>query len=152
MATDYIGTTYFNGYRIAAWLTHTASWLTTYWLCEWIAAPAGDQEHIVVAIISLAGEFVLHRMKTMLFDASKKNDAIGWAGFALDTLINAGGALPSMGRLAAWPPLVALVRLVGADSAAGPANRATAFALALVVGLILSALPIRLDQMADAQP
>ena len=31
---------YFNGYRLGSWALHAASWLTTYWLCEWIGTPA----------------------------------------------------------------------------------------------------------------
>ena len=146
------GTTYFNGYRVGAWATHVASWLTTYWLCEWVGDPKTDEGRVIVGVISIIIEFfVLHKMKRLLFDDSHGNDAVGWAGFAIDSIINAGGLFPKMGRLAAWPPLAALAAIAGLDTTTGAANTGLAFALALGIGVLLSVLPIRLDQMAESQ-
>ena len=90
-------------------------------------------------------------MKSLLFDANKKNDGIGWAGFIIDAIINAGGAFPKMGRLAAWPPLAALAGALGIDSTKGSGNTIGAFVLSLIIGIILSIAPIRLAQVADEQ-
>ena len=90
-------------------------------------------------------------MKRLLFDEQAHNDGIGWAGFIIDAIINAGGAFPKMGRLAAWPPLAALVGAFGLDTSQGGGNTIMAFALALLGGIILSVLPIRLDQAAAEQ-
>ena len=143
---------YFNGYRLGAWATHAASWLTTYWLCEWVGDTKTDASRAVVVAVSIVLEFfVLHTMKKLLFDANKGNDALGWAGFGIDSLTNAGGAFPKMGRLASWPPLAVLVGAFGVDATQGSGNAVAAFILALIVGIILSVLPVRLDQMADRQ-
>lgn len=154
MATQetYAGTRYFNGYRLGAWATHAASWTTTYWLCEWVADPQTNEARAVVIVISLILEFfVLHKMKKLLFDSSTGNDALGWAGFAIDSVINAGGLFPKTGRVAAWPPLATLVKAFGADISKNNANLIAAFIIAMIFGIILSVVPIRLDQMADKQ-
>lgn len=143
---------YFNGYRLGAWAAHVASWLTTFWLCEWVGEPTTDEGRAVVVVIAIVLEFfVLHKMKRLLFDEQGGNDAIGWAGFIIDSLINAGGAFPKMGRLAAWPPLAALTGALGVNTTEGPGNALAAFVLALVGGIILSVLPIRLDQKAEQE-
>jgi hypothetical protein len=146
------GTGYFNGYRLGAWATHGASWLTTYWLCEWVGQPATDAGYAIVVAVALIIEFfILHKMKNLLFDDQAHNDGVGWAGFIIDAIVNAGGAFPRMGRLAAWPPLAALVGAFGLDTTQGSGNTILAFVLALAGGIILSVLPIRLDQAAAEQ-
>ncbi len=141
---------YFHSYRLGAWATHAASWLTTYWLCEWVGDPKTDEGRAVVIVISVILEFfVLHKMKKLLFDEKKSNDGIGWAGFIIDSIVNAGGAFPKMGRLAAWPPLAALVSAFGVDTTKGSGQAIAAFVLALIGGIILSIIPIRLDQAAN---
>lgn len=143
------GSSYFNGYRLGAWATHAASWLTTYWLCEWVGDPQTDEGRAVVVVISLILEFfVLHKMKKLLFDEQGSNDAIGWAGFIIDSLINAGGLFARTGRLAAWPPLAALVGAFGVDTTKGAGQAIAAFILAIGLGIMLSVLPIRLDLAA----
>ncbi len=92
--------------------------------------------------------FVLHKMKKLLFDEEQSNDMVGWAGFIIDSLINAGGLFARTGRLASWPPLAALVGAFGVDSSKGIGNTIAAFILALAGGIILSIVPIRLDQAA----
>jgi hypothetical protein len=140
---------YFNGYRVSAWIAHAGSWLTTYWLVEWIGDPKTDTGRALVVLVAIAVEFTLHKMKKLLFDEHKHNDGVGWAGFIIDSIVNAGGAFPKAGRFAAWPPLVALVGAFGVDSSKGPGNTVAAFILALVGGTILSVLPIRLSRAAD---
>jgi hypothetical protein len=141
---------YFNGYRLSSWALHAASWLTTYWLCTWVGEPKTNEGYAVVVVISLVLEFfVLHKMKKLLFDAKKSNDGIGWAGFIIDSFINLGGALPKMGRLAAWPPLAALAGTLGVDTTKGMGNTIAGFLIALIIGIILSIAPIRLAQVAD---
>jgi len=143
---------YFNGYRLGAWALHAASWLTTYWLCEWVGDPKTDQGRAVVVVVAIILEFfVLHKMKKLLFDEKKSNDGIGWAGFIIDSIINAGGAFPKMGRLASWQPLAALVSAFGIDTTKGTGNTVAAFILALSIGVILSIAPIRLTQVANEQ-
>ena len=151
-AEGYVGTRYFNGYRIGSWALHGASGLTTYWLCEWIGQPAEPEGYVITITLSIILEFfVLHKMKKALFDANQANDAIGWAGFIIDSAINMGGILPKMFRLAAWPPIAALAAIGEFDTTKGAANTALGFILALALGILLSVAPIRLDQMAEAE-
>jgi hypothetical protein len=143
---------YFSGFRLSAWAAHAASYVTTYLLCAWVADPQTDTGRAIVIVLAAILEFlILHKMKKLLFDDKQGNDALGWAGFVIDSIINAGGVFPYMGRLAAWPPLARLVGALGLDITKGAGNTVAAFIIALIVGIILSVLPIRLDQRAARQ-
>jgi hypothetical protein len=143
---------YFNGYRFSAWIAHFFSWLTTYWLIEWITDPHNDTNRAIAIVVSIALEFLLHKAKKLLFDEERHNDGIGWGAFVADSIINAGGVYPKAGRFAAWPPLAALVGAFGVDIAKkdSPGNVIAAFILSLLVGMGLSLLPIRLSKAADS--
>lgn len=143
---------YFNGYRLGAWIAHFFSWLTTYWLIEWITDPQNDTNRAIALVISLALEFLLHKAKKLLFDEERHNDGVGWTAFIADSIINAGGVYPKAGRFAAWPPLAALIGAFGVDIAKqdSPGNVIAAFILALLLGIGLSVLPIRLSKAADS--
>lgn len=132
--------------RIAAVVAGLMSLLTTVWAVEWIW-PEGEALHRWV----IAGVFeaLLIAFKSSLFNGSAKDDSLGWAGFIIDGVINAGGIVSRTGRILTFPPIAALLTAVGLM---GPASTQMAvlngvaiswggFILALIGGILLSVAP-----------
>jgi hypothetical protein len=133
-----------NSSKLAAIAIQIASYVTTYWAVEWIAQPTTDQQRALVAIIALVAEFVLIKMKSALFDADEGNDFVGWLGFGIDSIINAGGILPKAPRILTWPPFATLLAGVGVNVADERTQQIGAFIVAVGIGMIISFAPHRL--------
>lgn len=133
-----------NAGKIGAVITSIISWLTTYWCVLWIMQPADDASKALPLGVSIVAELVLVLMKRCLFNADRGDDSIGWAGFVIDAIINAGGILPRAGRLLTFPPIAAMLGAVGLDIADPRTNSIGAFAVAIIAGSLLSVLPHRL--------
>ena len=131
-----------NGSKIGAVLTSIISWITTYWCVLWIMQPADDASKAIPIVVSIVAEVVLILMKRCLFTAG--DHGIGWAGFTIDAIINAGGILPRAGRLLTFPPIAAMLAVIGVNAADSTANNIGAFIIALLAGALLSVLPHRL--------
>lgn len=130
--------------KIGAVITSIISWITTYWCVLWIMQPAADTSRAVPIAVSVVAEVVLVLMKRCLFNADRSDDGIGWAGIVIDAIVNAGGILPSAGRLLTFPPIAAILTAVGIDAANKDVNTIGAFLVAVVAGALLSVLPHRL--------
>jgi hypothetical protein len=135
-----------NGNKIGAVIVQAVSWLTTFWCVEWIMQPA---ELPIIIGVSLVAELLLVLMKRCLFNDDKGDDTIGWVGFIIDGVINAGGILPRAGRLLTFPPIALMLGVFGIDAAADTPNKIGAFILALIGGALLSVLPHRLWRAGD---
>lgn len=130
--------------KIGAVITSIISWVTTYWCVLWIMQPAPDTSRAVPLAVSVVAELVLVLMKRCLFNADRSDDGIGWAGFVIDAIINAGGILPRAGRLLTFPPIAAILVAVGVNTADEAVNNIGAFIVAIIAGALLSVLPHRL--------
>lgn len=139
----------FNPGKIGALITAVISWLTTYWCVLWIMQPAPDASKTMPIVISIIAEIVLTLMKRCLFNSDRSDDGIGWAGLIVDAIINAGGILPRAGRLLTFPPIAAMLTVVGIDAARPTVNNVGAFVIALTAGALLSVLPHRLWHSGD---
>lgn len=130
--------------KIGAVITSIISWITTYWCVLWIMQPGSDMSKAIPIGVSIVAELVLVLMKRCLFNADRGDDAIGWAGFIIDAIINAGGILPRAGRLLTFPPIAAILLAIGVDAADTAVNNIGAFIISMAAGALLSALPHRL--------
>lgn len=133
-----------NTYKLSAVLAQLLSYMTTYWAVEWIAEPKTDQQYAIAMAVALAFEFLLVKMKSLLFDEAAENDGIGWLGFVIDAVINAGGIVTKSGRLLTWPPIAAILAAFGLNAADPRTNAIGGFVVALALGAMLSFLPHRL--------
>ncbi len=133
-----------NAGKIGAVITSIISWLTTYWCVLWIMQPAADDGQALPFAVSVVAEIVLVLMKRCLFNADRGDDTIGWAGFVIDAIINAGGILPRAGRLLTFPPIAAMLTATGLDISDPGTNSIGAFIVAIIAGSLLSVLPHRL--------
>jgi len=137
----------FNPGKVGALITAAISWMTTYWCVLWIMEP---KDGYALAIgVSIVAEIVLTLMKRCLFNADRSDDGIGWAGLVVDAIINAGGILPRAGRLLTFPPIAAILTVVGVDTNIPSINSAGAFIIAILAGALLSVLPHRLWKSGD---
>jgi hypothetical protein len=139
----------FNPGKVGALLTACISWLTTYWCVVWVMEPKPDTGYTAVIVVSVIVEIILTLMKRCLFNADKSDDGIGWAGLIVDAVINAGGILPRAGRLLTFPPIAAILTVVGIDATKPEINSIGAFILAIIAGALLSVLPHRLWKSGD---
>jgi hypothetical protein len=132
-----------NWRKLGAVLAQSVSWLTTYWCVEWIMEPKPDQKVLAIAI-AVGAECLLILMKSCLFDGTHRADGVGWAGLIFDTIINAGGILPKAGRVLTFPPIAAILGLLGITTAHPTVNLIGSFVVAIVAGALLSVAPHRL--------
>lgn len=139
----------FSPGKVGAVITQAISWLTTYWCVLWIMQPQEGASLTAPIIVSIVAEIVLTLMKRCLFNTDRSDDGIGWAGLVVDAIINAGGILPRAGRLLTFPPIAAMLGVVGIDAAEKAINNAGAFIIALAAGALLSVLPHRLWHSGD---
>lgn len=132
--------------RVMAVVAQLASYMTTLWAVQWIwdDGPLGYQV-LAAAVV----EVLLIAMKSALFNDDGGDDTIGWAGFAIDAVVNAGGVLPRAGKLLTWPPIAGLFDLFGVDGADPTVQTVGSFLIAAVVGILLSVLPHRLWKDKD---
>lgn len=138
----------FNPGKIGALITAAISWLTTYWCVVWIIQPEAGSYTIPI-IVSIIAEIILTLMKRCLFNTDRSDDGIGWAGIIVDTIINAGGILPRAGRLLTFPPIAAILAVVGINASNTSVQNIGGFILALIGGALLSVLPHRLWHSGD---
>ena len=139
----------FNPSKIGALMAACISWVTTYWCVLWIMEPNPADGYAAAIGVSIAVEIILTLMKRCLFNKDKSDDGIGWAGIIVDTVINAGGILPRAGRLLTFPPIAAILSVVGVNAAEPRVNTIGAFILAIIAGALLSVLPHRLWKSGD---
>lgn len=127
--------------KIMAVVAQLASYMTTLWAVQWIW---NDGPLIGQVLIGVAVEVLLLAMKSALFNENGGDDAIGWAGFVIDALVNAGGVLPRAARLITWPPMTALLGFVGISTSEPGVLTIGGFLIAAITGILLSVLPHRL--------
>ena len=139
----------FNPGKVGALITAAISWLTTYWCVLWIMEPTPETGYTVAIAVSIIAEIVLTLMKRCLFNTDRSDDGIGWAGLIIDAVINAGGILPRAGKFLTFPPIAAILALVGIDPSVPAVNSAGAFIVAIIAGALLSVLPHRLWKSGD---
>lgn len=139
----------FNPGKIGAIIASIVSWITTYWCVLWIMEPAPEAGYGMAIGVSIVAEIILTLMKRCLFNKDKSDDGIGWAGLIVDAIINAGGILPRAGKLLTFPPIAAILTVVGFDTANPKAISIGAFVVALLAGALLSVLPHRLWKSGD---
>ena len=135
--------------KVGALITLGISWMTTYWCVLWIMQPTPETGYTVAIIVSIVAEIILTLMKGCLFNNDTSDDGIGWAGLVVDAVINAGGILPRAGRLLTFPPIAAILTIVGIDPNVPAINSAGAFIIAILAGALLSVLPHRLWKSGD---
>lgn len=138
----------FNPGKIGAIITAAVSWLTTYWCVVWVMQPEPGSYAIPVAV-SIVVELIFTLMKWCLFNPDRRGDAIGWCGVAIDTLVNAGGILPRAGRVLTFPPIAAILALIGVNASSPTVANVGGFILSLIAGALLSVLPHRLWHSGD---
>ncbi len=138
----------FNPGKIGALITAAISWLTTYWCVAWIMQPEPGKYTLVI-VVSIVTEIVLTLMKRCLFNNDHSDDGIGWAGIIVDTIINAGGILPRAGRLLTFPPIAAILAVVGVGADNPSVQNIGGFIIAIIAGALLSVLPHRLWGSGD---
>lgn len=139
----------FNPGKIGALITACVSWLTTYWCVLWIMEPTPETGYTMAIVVSIIAEIILTLMKRCLFNADRSDDGIGWAGLIVDAVINAGGILPRAGKLLTFPPIAAILTVVGVNAADPKVNSIGAFIVAIAAGALLSVLPHRLWKSGD---
>lgn len=139
----------FSPGKVGALITAVISWITTYWCVLWIMEPKPETGYTMAIVVSIVVEIVLTLMKRCLFNADRSDDGIGWAGLIVDTVINAGGILPRAGKLLTFPPIAAILTVVGVDATHPQVNNIGAFIVAIAVGALLSVLPHRLWKSGD---
>lgn len=122
-----------------ATLLQVASWFTTLWAVQWLWADGAFSGQVTGALLA---EFAFIVMKTQLFSGGSK--VVGWAGIALDGLVNMGGILPRAGKLLTFPPIAAVLGFMGVDAGATATQKIGTFLIALIGGILLSVLPHRL--------
>ena len=139
----------FNPSKIGAILTQIVSWVTTYWCVLWIMEPSPEQGYSMAIGVSIVVELVLTLMKRCLFNKDKSDDGIGWTGLVIDAIINGGGILPRAGKFLTFPPIAAILTVVGVNATDPRTNSIGAFAVAMLAGALLSVLPHRLWKSGD---
>lgn len=137
------GTPRANPGKIGAIVAQFVSWLTTYWCVVWIMEPQPGNYALAIAV-SIGAEVLLILMKSCLFNDDRSNDAIGWVGMVVDTVINAGGILPRAGRLLTFPPVAAILAIFGINAADPTFNNVGSFIVSVIAGALLAVLPHRL--------
>jgi hypothetical protein len=139
----------FNPGKIGALLTACISWVTTYWCVLWIMEPTPETGYTTAIAVSIVAEIILTMMKRCLFNDDRSDDSIGWAGLIVDAVINAGGILPRAGKLLTFPPIAAILTVVGVNATDPKVNSIGAFIVAIAAGALLSVLPHRLWKSGD---
>jgi hypothetical protein len=139
----------FSPGKVGAIITACISWLTTYWCVLWVMEPTPESGYTMAIAVAIVAELVLTLMKRCLFNADRSDDTIGWAGLIVDAVINAGGILPRAGKLLTFPPIAAILTVVGVNAADPRVNSIGAFVLAIAAGALLSVLPHRLWKSGD---
>jgi hypothetical protein len=139
-----------NYNKLGAIIAQALSWLTTYWLVEWIAEPKTDKDRAIAVALATVIELLFILMKRLLFDKNSKNDGIGWAGLILDSLTNMGGILPKAGRLLTFPPIAALLLLFSINPKAEQTQLIGSFIISAIAGVLLAIAPIRLWRAGSA--
>lgn len=144
----------YNTVHMSAIIAHAMSYLTTLWCVQWVAA---DLDLVTAGIAAYALEFLLFGMKSALWNAGKGDDGVGYAGVGIDALINAGGLLPRADVFLTFPPIAAVLALVGVRVGelvpfttlpdGSPLTLAGLIA-AFLGGILLSAAPHRLWRRA----
>jgi hypothetical protein len=128
-----------NGRKIIAVVAQVASWFTTFWAVQWIWADGPLAYQVGLAVVA---ECALIICKSQLFNGS--DPTLGWAGLAVDGIINTGGLLPKACKVLTFPPIAAIGAAFSANAVACTTFSVESVILALVFGLGLSALPHRL--------
>jgi hypothetical protein len=124
-----------NLYRVGAVLAQLGSFATTY---AFIAAAVQGLAPLTLFLIAVGVELLLMLAKGVLFNASKKDDLVGWCAIVFDTLLNAGGLWPLSRNIATTPSAIMLAEALGLKAEIG---NLPALALALVFGYLLAVLP-----------
>lgn len=142
-----------NLYKIAAAVAQLLSYLTTLWGVEWVWPDGQPMYRYVVALLI---EVSLLAMKKALFDGDGENDAVGWAGFVIDSITNLGGALPRASLVVTFPPFAVVLQAVGLYRGATATMAVVqhpisygGFIIAIIGAILLAVAPHKLWQRGD---
>jgi hypothetical protein len=127
-----------NWRKLFAVIAQIASWFTTLWFVQWLW-PEGALVH--QALLAVLAEGALVVAKERLFTGD--DPILGWAGFIVDGIVNAGGILPKACRVLSFPPIAALVAAMGGGGACATFGLGSVL-FAIAAGALLSVLPHRL--------
>lgn len=145
----------YNAVHGAAIIAHGLSYMTTLWFVQWVW-PAGDL--VGQSAVACTLEALLFGMKSALWNGAEGDDGVGFAGVAIDGLINAGGLLPQAGAILTFPPIAIVLSLVKirtdqlttiATLPGGHELSAAGLVTAVLGGILLSAAPHRLWRAAS---
>lgn len=157
----------YNTIHLGAVIGHALSYLTTLWFVQWLWPGAPDLRAQGATAYVL--EVLLFALKLALYSKTPEGRGVGWAGVSADALINMGGLLPYAAGILTFPPVAAMLALlgwalglagVGLDWAGVPFTTlpfgtepiAVSFSVLLVAlggGMLLSAAPQRLWRTAE---
>ncbi len=139
----------FNPGKIGAIIAGIISWITTYWCVIWIMEPTPETGYTMAIGVAIIAEIILTLMKRCLFNKDRSDDGIGWAGLIVDAVINAGGILPRAAKLLTFPPIAAILTVVGVNASSPSVQNIGGFIIAIAAGALLSVLPHRLWKSGD---
>jgi hypothetical protein len=127
-----------NVNRLGAALAQAGSFAATYAFC---ASTIKGADPLIVFFIAAGVEVILMLGKSVLFNASRADDAVGWASVVIDTVLNAGGLWPLAKNIAGTPSGLMIAEALGLEAKIG---LIPALILALLGGYLLAVLPHRL--------
>jgi hypothetical protein len=99
---------HYNALHGGAAITHGLSYMTTLWFVQWLWP---DGSLVMQSAIAYCMEWTLFALKKALESTEARN--IGWTGVGVDGVINMGGLLPYAGAILGFPPIAALLALIG---------------------------------------
>lgn len=115
------------------------SYATTFLAARHIMRPGDDPTMLfIVASLALAVEAALYGLKECWF---KKSKAAGAVGFAIDGLVNTGGALTFAGRLLTFGPVALMLGFIGFPVTDPTVSLVGSVVISLILGFALSIVP-----------
>jgi hypothetical protein len=127
--------------KLGAIITQVMSYLTTLSAVAHVMRPHTETAWAITAGTALAVEIALIAMKETLFSGGA---GVGWTGFIIDGLINAGGILPWASRLLTFAPIALILGLIAVDTTDPMVALLGGAVIGLILGFVLSIAPHRL--------
>jgi hypothetical protein len=135
--------------RLGAIITQVLSYMTTLSAAAYLMRPTTEIGWALTAGAALAFEIVFIVLKEGVFQNA--GDLIGWTGFLIDGLVNAGGILPWAPRLLTFGPVALILGLLRIDVSDPTTALIGGAAISLVLGGALSYAPHRLWRPARSK-
>jgi hypothetical protein len=135
--------------RIGAVITQIMSYLTTLSAAAYVMRPETEVGWALTAGAALAFEIVFIVMKETIF--SNPADPMGWLGFVIDGLVNAGGIFSWAGRLLTFAPIAVMLGLLRVDVSDPTTTLIGGAVISVAFGGFLSYAPHRLWRPAKAK-